>query len=323
MLGGVIEWRFTTEDVARVRFAFSPLLEAVLSLIVLRAPARHALHLPWIQSVRPRVAALDLNELFALVPVRGIVADFLTLPPESPLPDLDTELDAVRHVPLQQVISDLKDIPGIPAAIVDRIAADTHGALDRIADTLHAYWELALAEHWPRIRALLEADVLWRSRRLAVGGARDLFDDLHESVSWHGDRLTVADRWHHCGALTGEGLLLVSSAMVWPGVRKEVHPYQPMLAYPVRGIATLWETGTPPADRTLGSLIGHTRAQLLNALTEPNTTTGLARRLTITAGAVSQHLKVLRDNGLVAGTRVGAVVLYHRTARGDALATRD
>jgi hypothetical protein len=41
----VIEWRLTPEDVARIRFAYSPLSELVLSLIVVRAPARHALHL--------------------------------------------------------------------------------------------------------------------------------------------------------------------------------------------------------------------------------------------------------------------------------------
>jgi hypothetical protein len=36
----MIEWSFTAADVARIRFAFSPLAELVRSLIVLRAPAR-------------------------------------------------------------------------------------------------------------------------------------------------------------------------------------------------------------------------------------------------------------------------------------------
>jgi DNA-binding transcriptional ArsR family regulator len=312
-VSSVIEWRLTPADVARIRFAFSPLLELVLSLIVLRSPARHALHLPWVKQVRPRLNALDLSEVFALVPVHGIVADFLTPTPQSPLPDLDSELAAVRQTRAAQVMADLTDVPGLPAETQDRIAADPSAALDRITDTLRAYWELALADHWPRIQALLEADVLWRSRRLATSGAHGLFSDLNESITWHGDRLTAADPYNYHGTLSGEGLLLVSSAMAWPTTRKQVHPYQAMIAYPVRGIATLWETGDTPSSAALGTLIGATRAQLLTLLAEPNSTTSLAKRLAVTPGAISQHLSVLRSNGLVTRTRVGGAVLYHRT----------
>lgn len=62
----MIEWRFTAEDAARIRFGFSPLSELVISLIVLRAPASHSLHLPWVRATRPLAAKLDLSELFAL-----------------------------------------------------------------------------------------------------------------------------------------------------------------------------------------------------------------------------------------------------------------
>jgi len=319
----VIEWRFTPDDVARVRFAFSPLLELVLSLVVLRASARHVLHLPWVRSVRPRLADLDLSELFAIVPVRGVTADFLTPPPTSPLPDFAAELDRVRHTDKDQVVADVADVPGLPGPIMDRIRDDPGGAVDRIADTIQTYWDLAFAEHWPRMRALLEADVLWRSQRLARGGARALFEDLHETVTWHGDRLFATDPWSYSGSLSGEGLLLVPSAMAWPTVRKMIEPYQPMIAYPARGIATLWEIGQPATSEALTALIGRTRARILVALAAPDSTTALAQRLNITTGAISQHLSVLRSNGLVTRTRVGGSVLYRRTRRGDTLATTD
>lgn len=315
----VIEWRFTPDDVARIRFAFSPVHELVLSLVVLRAPSRHSLHLPWIRSARPRLAGLDLSELFALVPVRGIVADFLSPPPTSPLPDFAAELDLVRNTPADRVVGDLADVPGIPDAVRNRIRDDPRGAVHRIAQTLEAYWDRALAEHWPRVQSLLEADVLWRSRRLAMGGAAALFDDLHDTVTWHGDRLTATDPWHYSGSLSGEGLLLVPSVMAWPTVRKMVEPYQPVISYPARAVATLWEKGEPPSVEALAALIGRTRAQLLDALAEPRSTTALATRLAVTPGAVSQHLSVLRSNGLITRTRVGGSVLYRRTARGDTL----
>lgn len=318
----VIEWRFTADDVARIRFAYSPVHELVLSLVVLRAPARHSLHLPWIRSARPRLAGLDLSELFALVPVRGIVADFLSPSPTSPLPDFGAELDLIRNTPADRVVGDLADVPDVPDGIRDRILADPRGAVDRIATTLQDYWDRAFAEHWPQVRSLLEADVLWRSRRLAVGGAAALFDDLHESVSWHGDRLTATDPWHYSGSLSGEGLLLVPSAMAWPAVRKMVEPYQPVISYPARAVATLWEKAEAPSAEALAALIGRTRARLLDALAEPRSTTALARLLAVTPGAVSQHLSVLRSNGLVSRTRIGGSVLYRRTARGDTLAAR-
>jgi hypothetical protein len=117
----VIEWEFTPDDVARIRFAFSPLFELVMSLIVLRAPASHALHLPWVRATRPLAAALDLSELFALVPVRGDTADFLAPPPASPLPDFAEELAAVRATPPARVATELVPVPGLPEAVAERI----------------------------------------------------------------------------------------------------------------------------------------------------------------------------------------------------------
>ena len=110
------------------------------------------------------------------------------------------------------------------------------------------------------------------------------------------------------------------TVMTWPGVRKMIEPYQPMLAYPARGIGTLWETGAPPSPHALAALIGRTRAAMLTALAEPCSTTALARRLSITPGAVSQHLSVLLDAGMVTRSRVGRSVLYRRTRSGDTLA---
>lgn len=319
----MIEWKFTPEDVARVRFAISPLLELVLSLVVLRAPDRHSLHLRWVRWAHPRLTDLDVSELFALVPVRGITADFLTPPPMAPLPDIGSQLELVRQTPADRVLADLVDVRGIPEPILKRIHADPDRAAARIADALQAYWYRVLAEHWPRIHALLDADVLWRSRRLAAGGARAVFDDLHETVAWHGDRLSATDPWQYSGALTGEGLLLVPSAMAWPTVRKMVEPYQPTIVYPARGIATLWETEPPASSGSLTALLGRTRARMLRALAEPTSTTALARQLAVTPGAISQHLSVLRSSGLVTRTRVAGLVLYSRTRTGDTLAAGD
>jgi DNA-binding transcriptional ArsR family regulator len=84
-------------------------------------------------------------------------------------------------------------------------------------------------------------------------------------------------------------------------------------------VAELWEE--PSAEHTdpLMALVGRTRAVLLATLDLPRTTTQLAGQLGLSPPAVSQHLKILRDTGLVGARRRGRMVLYQRTAAATAL----
>jgi DNA-binding transcriptional ArsR family regulator len=87
------------------------------------------------------------------------------------------------------------------------------------------------------------------------------------------------------------------------------------LIYPARGVARVWE-GLAIADDAasdLGALIGRSRAGVLHRLEVPMTTTHLSRVMDQSPGTVSQHLSVLRRNGLVVSWRSGRNVLYRRT----------
>ncbi|WP_119729625.1 ArsR/SmtB family transcription factor [Thermomonospora amylolytica] len=328
----MIEYVLTPDDVARVRFAFSPLGEMVASLRVLADPARHALHLPWVRRVRPRLRGLRLDPLRALVGPTGYIPDFLTPPPRTPLPDLADELAALRATDPAQVVEEIAWMdtdPRVPQHERDRtaplrreLAADPRRALDLLTDLLVAYWEVALAPHWPRVRDLLEADVLRRTRALTERGTEGLFADLHQRVRWDGERLQVNVAYTERAVLGGQGMLLVPSAFAWPEVLAMLPPYQPQLIYPPYAVATLWEAAPAPPPDALAALLGRVRAAVLTGLQAPSSTTELARRLGVTPGAVSQHLAVLRACGLVTGHRVGRRVLYSRTTTGDALTGR-
>jgi DNA-binding transcriptional ArsR family regulator len=310
----MVTYVFSLEDLARTRFAISPAFELVRSLTAMRDPASAALHLPWLRSLSGRLDGVDLRPVVALVPPSGYSPDFLTPPPDSPLGEIEEELDRIRAVRPAQVRRELEFFSrshGIPAPKVNPA---------RLADTLQEFWRRAHEPSWPRVRALLDADIAHRARRLIDGGPSALFDDLHPDLTWRGDRLEVRSDHHDEVALQGRGLLLMPSAFVWRApVSITDEPWQPTVVYPARGIATLWETGQDRTPEGLARVLGSTRAALLAELDAPRSTTELARRLSVTAGGISQHLTALRGAGLVSGRRAGREVLYVRTPVADAL----
>jgi DNA-binding transcriptional ArsR family regulator len=201
--------------------------------------------------------------------------------------------------------------------------ADPEGRLAQLADVLDAYWQRAIAPAWPRIRAFLEADIAHRARLLAEQGAAPLLAGLHPGVAFAGDRLDVTSVHEATVELDGRGLVLVPSAFAWERPATiDLSPWQPTLAYPARGIATLWEQA-PATPVALARLLGATRASVLAALDGPCSTTELAQRLEMSPAGVSHHLVTLRDAGLVCGRREGRALLYARTATADALLDGD
>jgi DNA-binding transcriptional ArsR family regulator len=317
----MVRFVFGAEDVARVRFAFSPNWELVSSLRALHRPSAHALHVPWVQEARAALQGFDMTLLDALAPPEGYVPDFFAPPPDTPLPDFEDELAAVRRVPADQVRHEIGLLYGRRApAVLRPLLERPRRGLRTVTDTLAGYWERTLAHHWPRIRALLEGEVLYRARQLTLGGAELLFADVHEDVGWNGSQLEVGIRYDAEIPLQGRGLLMLPSAFYWPRVAVVTDPaWQPSLTYPPRGVATLWDPAEAAGPAGLGALLGATRAALLAQLETPRSTAELARRLGVTPGAVSQHLGKLRGAGVVTSSRQGREVLYALSPTGEAL----
>jgi hypothetical protein len=205
-------------------------------------------------------------------------------------------------------------------AVLEPLLRHPARELPRLADLFRAYWERALAPHWPRIRALLEGDILHRARRLADGGAQALFADIHPEVSFAEGTLRIDMPYDVSADPGGRGMVFVPSAFTWPRPAASVEPpYAPFLVYPARGIGGLWEPERSSPPEALAALLGARRASILGALHAPRATTELARALELSPGSVSQHLSVLRDAGLVDGHRVGRQVLYVRSEKGEGL----
>ncbi|MFI8827855.1 DUF5937 family protein [Streptomyces sp. NPDC053431] len=319
---------FGEADPLRIRFAISPLWETHCAVRVLARPRQQGYHLPWLRRIAEAARGVDLAPLHLLMPLRGHSPDFLYPPPIRPAADFHEEIAALRRTDTALAADDfaraLAETPGAAETPHgQRMLTDPGGSLHWLADLLERAWEALIAPDWPRLRALLEADVAYHSRRLAEGGLERLLTELHPAFGWVEETATLTVDYHgeHVRALGGQGLVLMPSVFTWPDVVSGFDPpWQPTVAYPARGIGGLWTEARERTPDALARLLGRARADVLCALDEPAGTSALAHRLGLAASSVSAHLSVLRAAGLLTSRRYGHQVLYERTPLGIALA---
>jgi len=314
----------TPRDLARVRFARSPLEEVTCSISVLAGRKGATLHGPWLAAAKPRLAGLDLSLLDALTARGNRYPGFILPPPKGADATFADEVARMRATDPAEVRRELDlcwpdgDLPARLKALYD----DPERHLGELAQVYTRYWEAAIEPVWPRIRALHDADLAHRSAALTAGGLDRLFAELHPQIEYADDRLRLHMSAHNVSfAAAGAGVLLIPCVFIWPKIAVfDTDDYQPAIAYPARGIGTVWGTEPPPAKVTpLASLVGRSRAALLVLLELPCSTTQLAETLGVTAPTVSEHLAVLKRSNLVSARRAGRTVLYERTTLGSRL----
>jgi hypothetical protein len=317
---GWMHYELVGMDLADVRFAVSPLNELVLSLRAWRDPGRFPMHLPWLRRVEEARPTLDGDMLLALTNESMWTPDFLTPRPGGPLTRIDDELAAAAAVEDAIVAQDLDEVH--PDGLPTPLRGPVPDVRRRIVDALTAYWDACFAPVWPRMRAVLQADVVHRGTVISARGAGAMFADLAPRISFADGVVSVqlttiaAARRR---STTGAGLTLVPTLFT-RGATCPISPDEPpMIMYGARGTGTLWQAQRHVADAALVAVLGRARAGLLTALEHPASSTELARRLDVTTSAVNQHLRVLRDAGLLTSARAGRSVLYLRSEVGDAL----
>ncbi len=311
-------------DVSRIRFAVSPTWEAVTSLRLLGAASNTGLHGRWLAAVRPRLAALNIGLLTALVRPEGYLPDFLHPVPSRRTESLQAGLRQIAETDPQIVAAELAHLAEHPVAqegpgqqarveLLTELARRPELALAQIVSELERYWEVAVAPYWSRIRALVDADIAFRLEQLAAGGVAQVLGALHPSVTFAGQTLSIVKYYEGHVCLRERGLVLLPCAFSWPEVIVRTADPQPALTYPPRGLGRLWETAQVSTDLALSGVLGQTRARLLAQLDLPMTTTQLATHLDLTPPAVNAHLKALHTAGILAARRNGRRVYYSRT----------
>jgi DNA-binding transcriptional ArsR family regulator len=324
----VITFVLSLADVLRYRFAISPLGEVVSLTRAMALPHvfRSGTPRAWLRRhdlARRRLQSEhDLRPLLALMSPDPTLPGFLT-PPESVLGDFEPELEDLRTTPIERARAEIEQLlvtGGRLEPEVERQLRSPDVTL-RLADLLAAVWEALVEPSWPLLRDVLERDILRRSSSLAHGGLTELFDDLAPRVTLDEPELRIeSPTVEATRTLDGRGLLLRPSAFIWPYAAVALDEDEPAeLVYPARGVASLLYSEPERFEGALATLIGSTRAQVLTVLDEPMHTSGLARLFGRSPGNIADHLKALRDSGLIDRARVGRKVVYSRTQLGDAL----
>jgi DNA-binding transcriptional ArsR family regulator len=320
----------TGDDLTRIRLApgMGPFSETALAAESLRNPAPGLAFSRWRRSLRGRLGP-HVRLLAHVFPPGGAGLDLPTL--AGPTNTFDEGLDRLVGVSLATLRAELEWLgtkyPLTPwaKALPDR----EPGPRRELAAVLADFYTVAVRPHWPRIERHLKAEHAARTRWMAEGGLDRLLTRLCPShVRWRPPVLEVqtplaadADIQLH-----GRALVLVPSLFVGatPYLNFDLaeDASTVRLVYPTVGDLTaarqLWLPGRHGSD-DLAALLGRTRSSVLETVGEGCGTGELARRLGVSAAAVSQHTAVLRANGLIATRRDGATVWHMLTPLGTAL----
>ena len=215
----MIELRFAAADLARVRFGRSPMQEVVSSLRVLAGPRTGGMHQRWAAAARPRVAALRLDVLRALVAHQGYLPDFLFPPPAGTDTSLDSEVQRVRATPPATVRAELDTVrtrgPLDPA--LRDLYDDPGRVLGTLADDLVRYWRAAVEPVWVRLHSMLDADLQYRAAQLTADGVGYMLGNLHPQLEYRDEALRIGwTTWDSTTDLRGTGLVLVPCASPGP-----------------------------------------------------------------------------------------------------------
>lgn len=312
------------DALSRIRLTYSPMWELACSLRVLLHRPEHRLHAAWLRWARPRIEPDLLGLLRGVMPRAEAFPDFLTPPPGARPRSFRSELAVLAATDPSVARTEIEE-GGRPPAELAALLADETRLMPRLAGALDRYWKLVLAPVWGGLRRVLTADLAYRADEFAATGLRGLLDRLHPKLTFDGQTVHIASQRHKVTRRAGpDGLVLVPCAFAWPEILVvDAEPYQVTISYAPRGAGTLWQTRQDTRSHPAAGLIGRSRAAILALLDLPLSTSQLAEQTNMSMPAVSQHLAVLRNSGLVEARRSGRTVLNTRTALGHALLDGD
>ncbi|MFD7258886.1 ArsR/SmtB family transcription factor [Streptomyces sp. NPDC059874] len=322
---------FTADDLARTRVVetIGVAAETYLSLGFLRrSHTMKPFHI-WQTSIQrgldPRVRPLN-----AIFPRRGPAMDLHAL--TGGTASIEEAADRLRTVTKSQMRSELHNValePASKAWATSLCDTDPH-AVRALSESLTASYDMTVQPHWAKMRTHLGTVRSTYAHAVLDGGIEQLLSTMYvPSVRWNAPVLKVDSPQDADLHLKGRGLTLAPVIFAWRQCQLLLNPLDdtasPILTIPTvhdhSTAAGLWGAeGT--SQPSLAALVGRTRAAALEITATGCSTTDLARRLNVSAGAASQHATILRNAHLITTVRRGGAVLHQATPLGLELLNR-
>jgi hypothetical protein len=331
----VITFELTADDLTQFRFGYSPLIELSSAFRSLHKMSCGVTHTPpywlnkqWTEEAAPAIAAMEFTYLRILCTLPHYVPDFLTPTPETTVRDIEEDFawmqtldeETLRRFMCEAIQFSRTDLGGLGQTFL----LYPRQTLQIIIQECRMFWERTLAAHWPQMMAVLDNDILYRGRHLALEGSARMIQELDPELSLLSSRIEYeashkpqqTDTRIH---LQGEGMRLVPSLFINHVMWQGNSTLKPMIIYQARGSGLWYRPAELLPNTALESTLGEGRARVLQSLLQPASTTEIAHQLQITAGAASQHLRKLGEAGLVESQRLGKRVYYRLSERGERL----
>jgi DNA-binding transcriptional ArsR family regulator len=238
-------------------------------------------------------------------------------------------IQATRPAALKRLATEASQRwPGNAPLFWDFIA-DSKGLLDDFCQVIAAFFECGLAAQWERFESLAWDDAALRKRLLQRFGVAAMLRTLTRELTVDGDRRRASVIYggkESAGTrleLPGNATIaLTPSYFIWPHatfvVLKRV-TLDVRIAYPLASPVTACVSGGrwSEAAKSFTALSDPLRLQMLELLRQRDLSTReFAGLLRLSEGAVSRHLSILRNAGLVTSVRDGYFVLYRRAPDG-------
>jgi DNA-binding transcriptional ArsR family regulator len=342
-----IRFHLPANALDRVAFAYSPLLEAALSLHVLVEPKHHPLQHEWVRAMRALKPALRREVGAFSFLYRTTLADVFLPSPSEEYRDFGLEVERLRRLDQRTVAYELTrplhdhggaeprdprlDDADVRASVLR--SAELHGpesvrvaqalledpvaVARRLATLLESYWEAAFAAEWEQLEPRLAAAVTEAGRQLADDGVYSLLLRLAPQLRVDAGREEFGiDVRHEHRVEVGDDqtLVLAPSYFVWPHVRVNCdQPWPLTLVYPAGFVLGAARRELPSGDflRSLRAVADATRLRALKLIAErPRSTQELARLIGISEAGLSKHLRLMAHAGLLTTRREGYYVLY-------------
>jgi DNA-binding transcriptional ArsR family regulator len=339
--------RFRVDESPRsLRFALLPAAEAVMSLHVLLYPKVHSLQHPWVRACRALPAELRRETRAFAFLYDDAFPDCFLPPAGETRPTWEEQLDVVARLEPERAAYELarplffyfqaegggperltdpdvratalafaRDRAGEDGERLAALAFDDPGRLrDRVVGFLDAYWETAFREEWRRLEPLLDEAAARGAAVAHERGPLAILDGVPGLRVTDGTVIRNSPHEHTLDVSAEHPLLAVPSAYAWPHARVNCDPpWPPALVYAAPFVLAEAARAPVPPElvRTLRAVADETRLRILRLVAErPRSTEELAPLVHLSEPALSRHLRLMAEAGVLAARREGPYVLY-------------